>query len=221
MVTSKFRVEVADEADYTEIAAITMSSFEAVPVEAVISGPPTEANIQAAAKRIRHAARLHHDRFSDAPIIKCVHTDPKSGLETIVGCAQWYMYTDKRTEEEAKVPHYLLSAEWVEDGSDKEKALNFMEPFLQARVQRMGTNPYGLLMYMAVRPEWRRQGASTMCVKWGLNKCQELGIPAYLEASEMGAPVYQKLGFEAVDDIPFLWDGEVKGSCLIMIKPPR
>ena len=47
-----------------------------------------------------------------------------------------------------------------------------------------------------------------MCVKWGLKKCRELGIPAYLEASEEGEHVYKKLGFVEADKIRVDADGE-------------
>jgi hypothetical protein len=48
------------------------------------------------------------------------------------------------------------------------------------------------------------------CVSNGeLTGCRELGIPAYLEASEEGAPVYEKLGFERVDVVECSHDGEL------------
>ncbi|KXJ88200.1 acyl-CoA N-acyltransferase [Microdochium bolleyi] len=230
--SSNFRVEPASEADFPALAAIVMSSFAAMPVEAATSGPPTRANISAAAGRYLEAARRHQQQYSPcpAPFIKCVRTDPDTGVETIVGTAQWYIYPRVRTPEEVETPHYLLGCSWISDqheddggsgggGDTKSKATRFFKPFLDGRVRLLGDRPHGVLMYMAVTPEWRRQGVATMCVQWGTDRCQELGIPAYLEASDEGAPVYQGLGFEIVDSIESEWEG-VGYRCPIMIKYP-
>ena len=42
-----------------------------------------------------------------------------------------------------------------------------------------------------------------------MDRCKELGIPAYLEASDEGVPVYEKLGFEKVDVVEAPWEGEI------------
>ena len=39
-----------------------------------------------------------------------------------------------------------------------------------------------------------------MIVKWGCDKADELGLPAYLEASAAGKPVYLRHGFEKIDE---------------------
>lgn len=73
---------------------------------------------------------------------------------------------------------------------------------------------------MATDKDWRRKGAATACVQWGLDLCKELGILAYLEASEQGAPVYRRLGFETVDEVACEVDGEVARFPAMIWWPP-
>lgn len=60
-------------------------------------------------------------------------------------------------------------------------------------------NPSGrcaYLMNIYTRPAFRRKGAAAEAVRWLIAKAQELGADKiYLEATDMGAPLYAKLGF--------------------------
>lgn len=46
----------------------------------------------------------------------------------------------------------------------------------------------------------RHRGAGTLLVKWGLEQAQKDKVPAYVEASTDGAPLYAKCGFEKVGE---------------------
>lgn len=76
-----------------------------------------------------------------------------------------------------------------------------------------------MLTYMATYKDWRRQGAATACVQWGVDLCKELNIPAYLEASEAGDPVYRRLGFEDVDEVHVQVDGSTTSFPTMMWWP--
>lgn len=71
-------------------------------------------------------------------------------------------------------------------------------------------------MWMATDPAFARLGGATKCVQWFIDRCEELEVPAYLEASDAGAPVYQRLGFEIVDHVD---DGDL--TFPVMIRWPR
>lgn len=114
-------------------------------------------------------------------------------------------------------PHYLIGCGWMRNRPDKEKAIAFFKPFLDGRIRLMGGKAHGLLMYMAVLPEWRKRRVATMCIQWGISICEELDIPTYLEASDMGVPVYTRLGFKTVEEIEYSWEDK-KGLCPIMIR---
>lgn len=206
-MASSFRTEPAAEQDIPSMVSLIATCFSFVPVEKTLFGDSSPDNLAEVGKRHLHAWKLH-SAVSDVPCaIKCVHTDPSTGRETLVGLAYWWINTRERTVEEYSQPDYLRSASWVANVADREKAVAFCKPFLDGRNKWMGGRPHALLMYMCVSPEWRRRGISTICVQWGLDQCQRLGIPAFLEASEEGAPVYERLGFELVEPLHSYWDG--------------
>jgi GNAT superfamily N-acetyltransferase len=216
---STLRIDICTEHHFLEIVSVIVPTFSHMPFEAANTGPPTKENLERVARNHRQAWFDHAKDFSTPSAIKCVHTDSKTGIESTVGAAYWFIYDRERTEEEFKIPNHLFTASWVEDERVRKQLLDTFEPMLSRRKKWMGTRPHGLLLYMAVLPEWRRQGASTRCVQWGIDRCQELGIPAYLEASTEGKLVYEKLGFEVMDEAPFTWHGQEE-SFPVMIKWP-
>lgn len=207
MNSSVFRIEYAEEKDIPEMVSLIVPAFQFVPVEAILNGKPTPENLLAAEKRHRYAWRKHMESYSLPCAIKCIHRDPATGTETIVGAALWHIYNRERTEEEYMAGDYLLSGDWLTDVEAKKKVKGFMQPVVDMQAKWMGSRPHAALHYMCVQPAWRRRGISSICVRWGLERCKELGIPAYLEASEEGAPVYARLGFETVDSVTSLWEG--------------
>lgn len=62
-----------------------------------------------------------------------------------------------------------------------------------------------------------------MLIKWGLAKADELKLPAYLEASKAGKPLYLKHGFEEIDRLEYdltKWGGEGVDVVVNMLKSP-
>lgn len=55
------------------------------------------------------------------------------------------------------------------------------------------------LKMLGVDPKWQRNGVGKMLTLWGLERAREEGVPAGLEASEAGGPMYLKLGFVEVE----------------------
>ncbi|KAH8682703.1 hypothetical protein BX600DRAFT_522179 [Xylariales sp. PMI_506] len=58
-----------------------------------------------------------------------------------------------------------------------------------------GNRQLNLLM-LATHPEYRRQGAATMLMKWGMERAERNDVALSLFASPMGSLVYTKLGFK-------------------------
>lgn len=208
-MSSNLKIEIATENDLPELVSIINPAFQNVPVEVLMFGTTTPENLRTVAAVHLEAWRIHALESSLPCAIKCVHTDPSTGATSIAGCAEWFTYDGPRTPEQYTPSPHLLSASWIEDPAARAKALSFNQPIVDKHTHWMGDRPHGLLRYMAVSPNHRRKGAATMCVQWGIDRCKELGIPAYLEASEEGAPVYEKLGFEKVDVVECVWEGEV------------
>jgi GNAT superfamily N-acetyltransferase len=62
-----------------------------------------------------------------------------------------------------------------------------------------------VLMSMVTRECWRNQGAARQLIQWGMERAQEDGVPAFLEASTAGKPVYTGAGFQEIGEaVP--WD---------------
>ena len=79
-------------------------------------------------------------------------------------------------------------------------------PLLTGR-RRMEGRPHALLMYMCVEPAWQRRGAGKALMAWGTAVCDELGIPAYLEATDFGVPLYRAYGFEDYEPLTVVIEG--------------
>ncbi len=50
-------------------------------------------------------------------------------------------------------------------------------------------------------PAYQRRGAGAKLLEWGLERADQLGLPAYLESSKVGYRLYKRHGFEDVDEI--------------------
>lgn len=53
---------------------------------------------------------------------------------------------------------------------------------------------------LGTHPDYRRRGAASMLVAWGCEVADRDGVPAYVDASEDGLPLYQRFGFEDRSD---------------------
>lgn len=125
----------------------------------------------------------------------------------IVGIARWGIYTKPRDEETMKAEAAEGEREEKERGRTpgivEAIADQFREQVSAARKKYAGGDAHVILYLLATRPEHHRRGVGAMHLKWGTEKADELGLPAYLEASPMGQPLYKKWGFEPLETLPF------------------
>lgn len=52
---------------------------------------------------------------------------------------------------------------------------------------------------LAVHPEYRKLGLALAMMKWGCHEADVASVPIYLDATEDGSRVYEKLDFVALD----------------------
>jgi len=64
------------------------------------------------------------------------------------------------------------------------------------------------LEFVATRPEEQGRGAAGMLMRWGLQKADEEGTEAYLEASPDAKPVYEHYGFREVERLVVSLEGK-------------
>ena len=73
----------------------------------------------------------------------------------------------------------------------------------EKRRANLGGKPYVLLSILATHPDHHRRGVGAMHLKWGCDLADKLGLPAYLEATPKGKPLYERFGFEGVGNMRF------------------
>ncbi|OCL15212.1 acyl-CoA N-acyltransferase [Glonium stellatum] len=126
-------------------------------------------------------------------------TDTATG--EIVACAKWKIFDCERTsqelETELELPEPLPE-------SDVPAWTAFFTDLSDARREIMGTRPYfQVLDLLVTHADHHRRGAGSMLITWGTAQADEMGLDAYLEASEMGKPLYERHGFEDVKLLHF------------------
>jgi hypothetical protein len=62
-----------------------------------------------------------------------------------------------------------------------------------------------------------------MLLKWGIEKADSAGLPAFLESSVMGRPLYERVGFRVKETVTFdltKYGLEGTDKSVVMIKEP-
>ena len=57
-----------------------------------------------------------------------------------------------------------------------------------------------VLHIIFTHPDYRRQGVASLLLDWGTQKADEMGVEMWLDAGELGVPVYKKHGFVVVHE---------------------
>lgn len=124
--------------------------------------------------------------------IKAVDTN----LDQIVSTAKWQIYPRQRSQAELDAEDAEGRKELFSEGANVEAMKAFFGELAQGRRERFGGDPYMLLSILVVDPEHQRRGLGAMQLQEGLERADQLGVPAYLESSPKGKGLYAKYGFE-------------------------
>jgi len=129
-------------------------------------------------------------------------TDKKTGK--VLGGTQWNIYEKNPFEK----PGPKFAAYWIKEGTEFRKiADRAFEKFLAPRPTRMN-RPHLLIMWCGTHSQERRRGAGMMMMEWGTKKADEMGLDAFVEATDDGYPLYKAAGFVTVNE--FVLDVEDK-----------
>lgn len=191
-----FSVDPVQAEDMPRCMSLVISSFtDDLPPSLLGEDTPENCEFRAAQHLQGHAE--HSAKYpSVAPAIKCTYTSP-SGEKTIVGFGEWLFYDRERTEEEYSLDNYILRLEYLPE-KERRECLDMIGPILAIRRDLWKEKKYGFLMFLCVDEKYRRMGVATKMVRWGMDRCDELRVPGYLEATGDGQNVYKKLGWELV-----------------------
>ncbi|KAI8313804.1 hypothetical protein K4K61_006642 [Colletotrichum sp. SAR11_59] len=79
-------------------------------------------------------------------------------------------------------------------------------------------------------PEYRRRGAASLVMDWGVGRADCMGLDVYIEASEGGKLLYEKYGFETIEEsyyevdekrLPPPRDAELRKEAVKQLSPFR
>lgn len=131
----------------------------------------------------------------------CVE-DTDSPDRTVVAYAKWNAPTARMSTD---LP------EWPA-GGDHDIANHFFGNLVRRHAIIMEGRRHWYLELVATRPVYQGRGAAGKLLRWGLEKADEEGSEAYLEASPDGKPIYEHLGFREVDRLVVELKEEVLGE---------
>jgi GNAT superfamily N-acetyltransferase len=60
-----------------------------------------------------------------------------------------------------------------------------------------------VLALLATNSRYRRRGAGSLLVEWGIKLSNETGLPCYLQTSEQGRRLYRHYGLRDIDTVQF------------------
>ncbi|GAA5903334.1 hypothetical protein JCM5296_005665 [Sporobolomyces johnsonii] len=87
------------------------------------------------------------------------------------------------------------------EGTDSERVKEVFAAFAERGEAVEGAHWY--LAILAVLPEAQGTGVGARLTRWGMDKAKEEGVKVFLEATEVGKPLYERLGFAHVGE-PFI-----------------
>jgi len=58
-----------------------------------------------------------------------------------------------------------------------------------------------VLNFCFTHPKHRRRGVGKLLMEWGIQKADELGLPSYIEATDIGLKLYEAHGFKVEGEI--------------------
>lgn len=182
----------ADLIDMEQWVRIHYEAFQGLPVGVCWAHRPSDGTFtDLASKRLR---------MLDDPetiVFKCVDTELNN---KIISVAHWSVFERERTVEEIEG---TLQLQPPFQGENRPARSEFLVGLNNNRRESMGTKPVILLEQLSTLPEHHRRGAGSMLMKWGTEQSDKLGIVGRLEASAAGAPLYERFGYETVDEVVF------------------
>ncbi|MCJ1481956.1 hypothetical protein MMC06_002117 [Schaereria dolodes] len=104
---------------------------------------------------------------------------------------------------------------WPED-ANAELCEEFFGELAKMRRQLMGYRPHYYLEMLGTLPECQGRGAAGQLIRWGLEQADRDGVEAYIEASPVGAPIYERFGWKAEAQVRAL---NGKYTELLMVRP--
>lgn len=165
----------------------------------------------------------HHDDYRYLKVIDTdLPDDDPNGR--IIGTAKWQVYSRQRSEEEMDKEEAEAGKQEPGPTANREMLAAFFGELMRTRRQNLAGQPHVLLSILATNPQHHRRGVGAMHMDWGMKLADELGLPAYLEASPKGKPLYERYGFKEMGKMDFDardWGKEYDIPHYFMLRPAK
>ncbi|KAL6237493.1 hypothetical protein BDW75DRAFT_78628 [Aspergillus navahoensis] len=74
---------------------------------------------------------------------------------------------------------------------------------------------------ICVHPDYQGKGIAKRLLAWGIAEAERLGVDVYLEATEAGRPVYERMGFQTLKEVNLVCEGIGESRITFMILPTK
>lgn len=242
MVDSSLTIRPMTEADLSAYDRILASAFSGGIMDLFYPNGYTPADrthsLRSTLKKLRHDPIYKFMAVIDTSLdplpqdleplpSEVIDPEKMAEIETVqagrpIGFAVWKLYAHDRSEAEIAAEAKAAEAEGFPPNGDRKMMADFFGSINEAKKKNLGGRAYMLLHILVTDPAHHRRGVGALQLKWGLDEADKLGLPAYLEASPMGRPLYAKWGFEALGPLDFdatLYGGSKDMEHTIMLRP--
>ncbi len=198
MSSSRLEYEVSpieSETDFAEFANVERAAFGGGALGRLMFGTE-DTRTESAAQHARFWAVDSTARYVKAAL--------PSGR--IIGIAKWNFFTDPAAGLQNPFP--------IDDpipGGNADLGKHFFGQLNRKRVEAIGGKKHFLVMMLAVDPEFQRMGVGKRLLEWGLEKADAEGLECWIDASQAGKGLYEKMGWKEVGVVEIdlgKWGGE-------------
>ncbi|KAJ6446637.1 acetyltransferase (GNAT) family domain-containing protein [Purpureocillium lavendulum] len=124
--------------------------------------------------------------------------DTSSGAPVLVGWARWI-----RRPQAQPTPVPVLKEDMFPQTGDPELAVRFITTTADATNRHTAGRPFWGLNTIVVRKGHQRKGIGASLMRFGLDKADEDGWMAFLNALPEGEALYKRFGFRTLETIDF------------------
>ncbi|CZT01653.1 related to DUR1,2-urea amidolyase [Rhynchosporium agropyri] len=183
--------------DSDRIATIHLLAFDSNPL--LHAQFPTPASLTALHSILRQETLHAIQNTKDTNAILIVKDTDLEKQEQIIAFAKWDLPTGKKVvlHERVTWPDFCRR-EWLDGYHELAEA---------AKERVMGSAKCYRLTFVGTLPKHQGRGAGTLLSKWGVQKAKDDNLPVYLESTIAASPLYQSLGFVALDGLSMVLPG--------------
>ncbi|KAI0151791.1 hypothetical protein GGR57DRAFT_492808 [Xylariaceae sp. FL1272] len=188
--------DIDPEKDFPSIARCMFESYEDPPQPCIQLWFPIHGNDDDSRERaIEDAAKqLKQSNANDPTSYWQKIVDDESGR--IAGGALWSIF-----EQNPFTNYEPRQAPWFPDDGSRAYAETALRIHVTPRLL-CSQRPHIYLFIIFTHPDYRRRGVGRQFMEWGAKKADEMDLDTFLDASEMGKPLYEATGFVSVMDNP-------------------